>query len=146
MVKYSVIETAVRQKFLSVFEDILTEDTCQVTNLDKVYLTMKENEKDYGCVLDYGDGRRQSRPPFGTDIWVWQIVGIFFIRFRGDVAAHDAKARNVIDRLSTMFEADKRLGGLVPVINMMAINAPEEDFINELPVYFIAFNIEAIDK
>jgi hypothetical protein len=107
---------------------------------------MQSEDADYGCIIDYGDGQRQRRPTFNADIWVWQIIGFFFVRFRGDQVEQDQKARRVIDRLVTLFSNDKRLGGLVAAINVTQISQPEPEKINEVPLYWIPFSIEAIDK
>lgn len=146
MVGYSQIEAAVVQRILDHFPAELSANRCKSSDIDAVYQAMREEDSDFGCVVDYGDGRRRDRPPFGSDVWVWQVVGFFLIRFRGDSNDQDRKAREVIDKLTTLFTVDKRLNGLVPLIQVTQISQPEPEVINEMPVYWLAFSIEAMDK
>ena len=146
MVGYQRIEEAVVGQLLRHFPDHLNTNRCKASDIDAVFLAMRNEDADFGCVIDYGDGRRRDRPPFGSDIWVWQIIGFFLVRFRGDTADQDRKTREVIDRLTTLFNEDKRLNGLVPLIQVTQISQPEPEMINEMPVYWLAFSIEALDK
>lgn len=146
MVKYSDAEEAVLQKLLTHFSTTLNEDRCKVADIDSVFLAMLEEDEDYGCVIDYSDGRRQTRAPFTGDIWVWGITGFFLLRYRTNAAEHDAMVRNVIDTLPSLFNDDRRLGGIVALVNVTQIGPPEPERINDVPVYWIPFAIEVIDK
>ncbi len=146
MVGYSAIEAAVVQRLLDHFPAELSGTRCKASDVDAVFLGMREEDADYGCVVDFGDGRRRDRPPYGADVWVWQIVGFFLIRFRGDTNDQDTKARQIIDRLTSLFSEDKRLGGLVPLIQIVQVAQPEPEMINEMPMYWMSFSVEALDK
>ena len=146
MVDYSVIESAVVQRVRQHFNTELSESRCKATDIDAVFAAMVNEDADYGCVLDYSDGRRMPRPPFNSDVWVWQVLGMVLIRYRGDVEAHDMMARQVIDKLVHLFDNDKRLGGLVPLAQITQIGKPEAEAVNEVPMYWIPFSIEVIDK
>jgi hypothetical protein len=146
MVTYGPIEEAIRSKLVSHFSGTLNEDLCKISDIDGILAAMQEQDAEHACVLDYAGGRRREYPPFGDNIWVWDIVGFFFIKFRGDVVEHDRQAREVIRKLVSLLDEDPRLGGLVPVAMVTAIAPPEPTTINQIPVYSISFNVQAVDK
>lgn len=146
MVDYSVVEDAVVHRVRDHFSTELSDSRCKAADIDAVFSAMLEEDSDYGCVLDYGDGRKRPRSPFSHDVWTWQILGMMLVRYRGDAPAHDKQARQVIDKLTHVFDNDKRLGGLVPLVEVTEIGKPEAEAVNDVPMYWIPFSIEVIDK
>lgn len=146
MVGYKAIEAAVVQQFIYHFSDILDNSLCKAADIDGVFQAMGDQDANYGCVLDYAPSRRTDRPPFGSDCWTWGILGFFLIRFRGNAVDADSKARDIIDKLVRVFDSDHRLGGLSPLVRIVEIGQPDPQSINEVPMYWISFRIEAIDK
>lgn len=140
---YTSIENALIQRFLVHFEGDLTEDRISAGDPDAVMNAMFQGNKNYGVVLEHGGGREDQDKPFTRPVWIWSIEGVFFIRYGDDV---EERLRYVVDKLSTLFVDDFRLGNTTPMAKFTTIYAPEPATVNDIPFYWLSFSIEALDK
>lgn len=140
---YEVYEDALCAHLITSFPNHLSATRCKSADPDTVLTAIFEENSLYGCVLDFGRGFEDSREPFKTQVWVWQIVGIFFVRFDESVEPH---ARQIISILKRLFENDHTLGGVSPRVRMVGIETPEPTQVNDIPFYFIPFTVEFWDR
>lgn len=146
MVKYSDVEEKIRQKFLQLYQDELTDNSCVVSDIDKLLNEMLEKDLRYGVILEYSGASLQRREPFNGAVWVWRTGGIFFVRYSGDQAETDRVVRDIIDKMPTLFDNDRRLGGLVSLVSLTTIDEPEPGLLNDVPFYALYFGVESLVK
>lgn len=143
---FSVIEEAVRVRIVEHFSDLLTDGLVVKGELDKLYDNMLTTDADLGCLIEYGGGSPQSRPPFKEDVWVWTIAGFFLLRYKGDDAQMEAQVRVVIDRLRSVFKGHHTLGGVTSKASLASMDTPDPGMINDTVFYWLFFAAEAFDK
>lgn len=145
MVGYKALETAVITHLLSVFPDELTDTTAVSADSDALLREIFNTGATYGCLIDMGNpaGRDQRREPFKERFWSWQMIGVFMIRYNEDI---ETQARDVVDKLATLFQSDHTLGGLTPKASMMMVDAAEPTQINDVAFYLIFFAVEVWDR
>jgi hypothetical protein len=113
--------------------------------MDKVLETFFGTNAKYGVLLEFGGGSRPSDEPFKAVIWDWSIMGVFMIRFTGMQEVED-DLRTIVDIMTDMFLADHTLGGISPWIDFQRIDTPEPSRVNDVPVYWLPFEIMAYEK
>lgn len=145
MVGYEAIEAGVISHLLSVFVDELTDDTCINADADTLLRNIFESGATYGCLIDMGDpvGRDQRGERFKGQLWSWQLVGIFMIRYNEQI---ETQARQIVDKLATLFQNDHTLGGLTPKAMVNIVDAAEPTQVNDIAFYFIFFAMEVWDR
>lgn len=142
---YTAIESAVVTRFIEYFTSELSDTRCKAADIDAVLDAMYDENSEYGCLFEFGGGSDEPRKPFIKDAWAWYVDGLFMIRLSKDI---DQKKRAIIDRLTKVFSSgeDRRLGGLSPKVTMVNIGKAELGDINDVPFFFIPFQIEALDR
>ncbi len=143
---YSVIEEAIRQALVAHYPDDLNDNRCRRGDVDGVYEAMMSEGANVGCLIEYAGGERLIDPPFQGRVWNWLTTCFLFVRYQGDNALIESEARRLIDILWSLFADDHTLGGVTPAVKLSAILQPEPGKINDTPLYWITFHIEALDK
>ena len=140
---YSTIETAVKDRFIAYFSDILDSTNTQIGDVDAVLDSIFTNDGDYGVVFEFGGGRPDPQT-FAKAEWRWSIDGVFLIRYRGD-ETEDA-LRSIIDRLANIFTGVETLNNVAAFLRVSGINLAEPATINDIPFYWMPFSVEARDR
>ena len=145
---YTAIESGIKERVLAHFSSELTAETCVIADSDNLFRAIFEKNAAYGCLLDMGipPGRQASGEPYKSPVWIWQIIGVFLLRYEGDTTQIEAKARAVVDKLQSLLDADHTLGGLSDKARVVLIDTPEVTEVNDVPFYFMPFMVEAWDK
>jgi hypothetical protein len=143
MVGYSVIESAVVNRFIEHFSVELSETRCKAADVDAVINAMFEENSEFGCLFEYGGGSDEPRKPYKIDVWTWYIDGLFMIQLSEGI---DQKKRNLIDKVTKVFSNDHTLGGVTPRVKMVNVGKAEIADVVDTPFVFIPFLIEAFDR
>lgn len=140
---YSAIEQAVLDELLNIFSDELDSDRVAAGNLDSVLENLlKEPEGLYGLWTEFGGGSMETRKPFKTLVWTWTIQAVFVIRKTDDI---ETNMRSIVDKLATLFADDHTLGNVSPYVRLVGIGDAAIITINDVPFYWVPFNVEAVD-
>ena len=145
MADYLELEDAVVARLRQHFLTELSESRCMSGNIDAVLDGVFSEGADYGCVIEFNGGYLDSNSSFGKDTWVWSMLGIFFIRFTDPVIV-EQNLRQVLGKLKTVFSSDYSLGGLTPRVRIARIESSEPAQINDVPFYWLSFEVQAIDR
>ena len=143
---YSVVEEAVRSRFVEHYGEDLPDECCVSGDIDQLFTALQEGNYNFGVLLEYGKGSKLKQAPFNGKLWVWVIEGIMVMRYQGDNAAIEQEVRQKIDRLANVFDGHPTLGGLTPLAAVTDIDTPEPALVNEVPFYWLPFTIEVLDK
>ena len=149
MVGYTACENAVKTRILAHFSAELTKDEyCQCGDSDTLFTALFRDSASYGCLIDIGNpaGRDITDAPFKGQIISWQIIGVFILRYGGENITIEVSARAIIDKIASLFSNDHTAGGVASRFRVVLIDPPERVDVNDLPFYFIGFNIEVWDK
>lgn len=144
MIGYSTIETAMRRRLIEHFST-LSEELCQVSDVDLLFSNIMESDALCGCLIDFAGGGEENIHPFKEPVWTWEIGGVFYIRYRGDPVETDRELRVIIDRLTTIFKEDARLYGTAAKASVVTIEPPDPGKINDIPFYWLPFMVRVID-
>lgn len=143
---YSVVETAlvnlINQHFADEFNN---QDMCVAGNISTLMDRFATTGGVFGCIIEYGGGRLDRGTPFSKDMWMWQPVGVFLVRFTTEDEV-EANLRKAIDKLSTLFSEDKRLGGLSPLARVTNIESAEPVQLGDMPFYWMPFDVVIYDR
>jgi len=142
-VEYTPIESAVVARLISYFSELDTNN-CKAGYLDQVIEDMFSNSRDYGVWIEYGGSNKRNREPFKSPIWTHMIEGVFFIRYHEETI--EQTLRVIIDKLLTFLDEDHTLGGVSPLVEIVRIPDPEPLNINDVPFYWVYFEVEALAK
>ena len=145
---YSVLETAIVEEVRAHFR-VDHRDQVAAGDVDKLLGQMIEEGRDYGILLEFGGGVRRGRSeeePFKGRIWQWSVIAVFMLRFKGETDEIEEKLRESIDRLSSLFAQDHTLGGVTPWVRLERIDQPEIVRMNDIPMYWIPFEIMVFEK
>ncbi len=145
---YSTLETAIVDEVRSHLR-VDHRDQVVAGNVDLLLKQLLEDGREYGVLLEFGGGIRRGRSeeePFKQRIWQWSIIAVYMLRYKGNTEEVEAKLRESIDRLSSLFSADHTLGGLTPWVRLERIDQPEIVRMNDLPLYWIPFEIMVFEK
>ena len=145
MTGYAACEQAVIER-LTYHLGLEDPALCQPGNLDLLFNTMQSTGAKVGILLEYEDGKRESREPFDGNAWTWVISGIALLRFEGDAAQIEVDARNLIDKLQCSFRHHKTLSQQVAKADVTGIARPEVSKINDVPFYLIGFEVEVTER
>jgi len=143
-VGYAVLEEAVRQQIISTLPEFLTNETCVISDIDKLLEVIFTTNGRFGCVLDYNGGEETVRQPMSHAVWSWSILGMFLIKLSDSI---DSDLRDIIGLLHTTFSSGNHtLGGLTPKAMFTDIGRPERGAVNDTPFYWLPFIVEVIDR
>jgi len=145
---YSVLETAIVDEVRAHFS-VDHRDQVVAGDVDRLLKQMIEGGKNYGVLLEFGGGVRRGRSeeePFKQRIWQWSVISVFMLRFTGDTQDVEVELRAVIDKLSSLFAQDHTLGGLTPWVRLERIDQPEIVRMNDIPMYWVPFEIMVFEK
>lgn len=145
---YSVLETAIVDEIRTHFR-VDHQDQVSAGDVDKLLGQMVSEGREYGVLLEFGGGIRRGRSeeePFSQRIWQWSIIAVFMLRYKGETDKVEEQLREVIDRLSSLFEQDHTLGGVTPWVRLGRIDQPEIVKMNDIPMYWIPFEIMVFEK
>jgi len=144
---YSTIEEAVRQAFVVAFQDRLSEERCQIGDVDTVFDRIMAGSVDEGVtdgiVLEFGGGTSQPRRTFGNIKWAWVISCVYMIRYHDGI---EADLREVVSRLPTSLQEDPRLSSVTPKAYVTDIGDAAIGQLNDISFYLIPFYVEALDR
>lgn len=143
---YSAIEEAVRQALITHFSDRLDDTRCTIGDIDTVFDSIQAGLADGitdGCVIDFGGGTSRPRQTFANISWAWIISGVYLIRLNDDI---ESDLRDVVTRLPSSFQENRRLSGTTPRAYITEIGDPDVGQLNDVTFYFIPFFIEALDR
>lgn len=145
---YKIIEDAVIEHLLLKFENYVTPESVVAGEIDTLLEELFGEGTRYGILLEFGGGGRPKRDgeSFKGRIWEWIIIGVVMIKYVGDVKAIENDLRVIIGIMRRLFKQDHTLGGVSPKIDINRIHAPQVMNINEVPVYWLPFEISAWDK
>lgn len=145
---YKLIEDAVIEHLLVKFEGYVTPESVVAGEIDKLFDEILGEGTRYGILLEFGGGGRPKRDgeSFKGRIWEWIIIGVVMIKYVGDVKVIEDDLRVIIGILRKLFKKDHTLEGVSPKIDINRIDAPQVMNINEVPVYWLPFEISAWDK
>jgi hypothetical protein len=146
MLGYEKIEELVVGRFIKEFDGLLTEELCSRGDLDELFENLQKLGKSEGVLLEFGGGRKLRAAPFNGKAWEWTTDGFYLIKFDGDSSAIEQRARQVADKLCTVLDASKTLGGSVAKIEVVTIEKPEPAKINEVPFYWIPMSIATLER
>lgn len=148
MGRYGEIEAAIIDHLLVEFDGYVTPESVVAGEIDKLLLEIFAEGTRYGILLEFGGGGRPFREgeTFKGRIWDWSIIGVVMIKYVGDVEAIEGDLRTIIGILRGLFKQDHTLEGVSPKIDIVRINAPQVMNINQVPVYWLPFEISARDK
>jgi hypothetical protein len=144
---YSTLETAIVDEVRSHFR-VDHQDQVVAGNVDLLLNQLLEGGREYGVLLEFGGGVRRGRSeeePFSGRIWQWSVIAVYMLRYKGNTEEIEAKLRESIDRISSLFP-DHTLGGLTPWVRLERIDQPEIVRMNDLPLYWIPFEIMVFEK
>lgn len=145
MYDYAVLEAAVIQRLITAIPD-LSDTRCLAGNLDGVLNAMFIENENHGCVVEFLRGQYDPESPFKAPVWVWQILGIYFIRYTGNTVSIETELRNLLPKLAALFHDDHTLGGLSARFRVMEIDTPEPAQINDVPIYWLPFRVDVFDR
>src|SRR5512141_1544059 len=131
MTGYQVLEQAVKERVIAVFE--LDESLCQKGDVDALFQALQQTNSAIRFLLEYGGGQRLKEPPFSGKSWQWNMTGFALVRFDGDPAKIEADARQIVDKVITIFDDKHTLGGLAAVARVAAVDEPLPSTVNDVP-------------
>lgn len=145
---YTAIESAVRDAFLAYFSERLTEDSCQVADVDAVFdaiIAKGTNQDDLidGLVIDFAGGTNRPRQSFGNVKWAWIISGVYMIRYHDNI---ESQLRTAVTTIPTALQSNPRLSGVTPRAYITEIGEPAMAKLNDISFYLIPFFVEALDR
>lgn len=147
MIGYPTIEAAVvsaiNTHFSTEFDGL--SSGCVAGKFDELYDEMSKISAKFGCLLEFAGGRMSRDNPFDKTMWSWFITGVFLIRYTDNVAVED-NLRTVLGKLPAVFDADRRLGGVTPLVSVTNIDTPEPIQLGDTPFYWLPFNVVAYDR
>lgn len=147
MVGYPVLEsaivTAINTQFDSEFDGL--SSGCVAGKFDELYDNMSKISAKYGCLLEFAGGRLSRDNPFNQPMWSWFITGVFLIRYTDNAVVED-DLRTVLSKLPVVFDSDRRLGGLTPLVSITNIDTPEPIQLGDTPYYWLPFSISVYDR
>ncbi len=146
--KYSILETAIVDEVRTHFQ-VAHRDQVVAGDVDRLLKQLLEGGQDYGVLLEFGGGIRRGRSeqePFKQRIWQWSIIAVYMLRYKGSTEEIESNLRESIDRLSSLFSQDHTLGGLTPWVRLERIDQPEIIRMNDIPLYWIPFEIMVFEK
>ena len=138
---YTDAEAAVVAQFVNHFDE-LNADRCKAGELDAVLQNLFASGERYACILQFGGGIRPHSERFNRMVWEWNIGGIMMIKFNPETIEVDLRV--IVDKLKTVFDADRRLGGTVDLVSLSEIEMAEPAEVNEVPFYWLPFSIAMI--
>ena len=144
MIGYEVIEEAVKQRVLIVLT--LDASLCQKGNIDALFEALQTAGASLGSLLEYAGGARLTEPPFNGKSWLWRMNGYALLRFQGDAQQIEVDARQVIDKIVTLFDGSHTLGQIAAVARLTDIDMPIPSTVNDAPFYWIPFSVEVTEK
>lgn len=144
---YTLIESELIEYFRTYFGDYI-DVPGQVTasNMDAFIDELLGEDRDFGMFIEFGGGSRPYNEQFKKYIWQWRILCAFFIRWRGDNEKIEEQLRAFLEILARTFIENPRLSGSTPLIKLQSIDAPLIQNINQVPFYWVAFELSAIDQ
>jgi len=147
---FSSITDGLVTRFRNHFSDELNETRCQFDNIDGVFEAVLSEGANYACTIHFNGGGPQHRQSMeargsGPVDWSWSYVGVFLIRYRGDVDMREEQKR-VVEKLSQVLREDFRLGGVTPLARFTEIGAPEPSQIGDVYFDWIPFIVEVLEK
>lgn len=145
MIGYNTIESAVVERIIGTFPDELNSDVCKAGDFDAVLDNMFNSNNDYGCLVEFDGGFRMNNSPFDRLIWTWSMLGIFLVRYTGNQETEE-RMRDIVSKLATMFQDDFKLGGVTAIAHVSRVTTPDTAQINDIPFYWIPFQIDVIDR
>lgn len=148
MVSYSGIEQAIIDELVSHFSDFVDAKTVVGGESDALFEELFSGGKDkkYGILLEFGGGGRPQREEFKGATWEWIIVGIFMIRFTGQLKNIETELRSIVDVMANLFLQDHTLGKKMYRVFLERIDPPDVVEVNNAPMYWLPFQIVAWEK
>ncbi len=145
--RYTEIENAIVNHIYNHFDDDFVDHKNQVIagSIDILIDQLFGKSKKYGCLVDFGGGGRTRVEPFKKEIWQWSIICVFMVRYEGDTQEIEGDLRLVINRLTTLFRQDHTVGGITPLAKLARIDQREVVQMNDIPMYWIPFEISVIE-
>lgn len=143
---YREKEQAVIDAIYAAFSEQM-DHTDQVVagDIDTLLTQLFGESKKYGCLLDFGGGSRSFIEPFKKKIWNWSIIGVFMLRYTGEIKEVEDELREIIEILATLFEGDHTLDGKTPWVRIERIDQPEVTQMNDVPMYWLPFEIRVVE-
>lgn len=141
MLAYSSIEAAALEELKTHFSAYLSDTRCQIADIDAIVDAIFSEGSKFGCLIDFRSGSDTPRKPYNKDVWAWEIMGLFLIRFSETI---EVDLREIVSLLPSTFSNNRRLSGLAANVKVSVIDRPEVADINDVPFYFIPFTIDAI--
>ncbi len=145
---YSILETAIVDEVRAHLQ-VEHRDQVVAGDVDRLLKQLLKGGQGYGALLEFGGGIRRGRSeqePFKQRIWQWSVIAVYMLRYKGDTEKIETKLRESIDRLSSLFSDDHTLGGLTPWVRLERIDQPEIVRMNDIPLYWIPFEITVFEK
>jgi hypothetical protein len=144
---YSNIETAIVQAILAHFDSELNGDQslCAAGDVDSLLTQMANTNATYGVLLEFGGGSLNRNNPFNKDVWSWQVIGVMLVRYFTSQQV-ETDLRSIVDKVSTLFSDDHRVGNVAALVRVTRITTPEPTQINDIPYYWVGFDIVAYEK
>lgn len=140
--EYTPIENAIVAAMIAHYQDYLDEYRCQAAQLDSIFEHVFSQNAVYGCIIEYDTGQMGSES-FSKGRWVWRFLGVFFIRYKDENQVEE-DLRKILDLFPTLFESDRRLGGLTPRAWVTSVGTAEIAEVNDNPFYWLPFSISAL--
>lgn len=144
--RYAEIEEQIRQVYLTKFSTRLTDDTCQVADLDKAFnALMSYNADEYTdmLILDFGGGTSQPKQAFANIKWAWITTGVYMIRYHDDI---ETALRTVVSNIPTALQENPRLNGVADRAYVSNMGDATIGKLNDVSFYLIPFYIETLDR
>jgi hypothetical protein len=146
MKNYDVVEQAVMDKINTVFSAELGTTRGVISDIDTMFTNIFEENAPYGCFIDFGGGKQDTRKPFSTQVWIWSIIGVFLVRYQDAADEIDTRLRGAVNKLAGLFNDDHTLSGLVPLVTVVDIGEPDTVTVADAPFYWLPFVIEVYDR
>lgn len=144
MIGYQVLEQAVKERVVLIFG--LEDDLCQKGDVDALFQAVQQRGAPLAFLLEYAGGERMRDAPFNGKAWLWHMNGYALIRFDGDTAKIEADARQIVDKIITLFDGTHTLGSLAALAVITDIDEPLPSTVNDVPFYWIPFLINVTEK
>jgi hypothetical protein len=142
---YTPLETAVRDEIYSHFgQEFDHNDQVVAGAVDLIFKQLIGENKKYGCLMEFGGGARTRVEPFKQFVWQWTIISVFMLRYTGKIEEVETELRQIVDKLAVLFKDDHTLGGLTPWVRVERIDQPEVVTMNDVPMYWIPFEVSVI--
>ena len=146
MSDYIAKEQAVIEYIFANFpKAMIHRDQVQAGDIDTLLEQLFGEERSHAVLLEFGGGARKFVEPFSKKIWAWSILGVYWIRYLGSTAEAEADLREIVVKMANWFEEDHTLGGLTPWVRIERIDQPEVARINDIPFYWLPFEITIVE-